>query len=63
MVLCRTTVSPDFLRSLHEAAGEEGLAAAGGIAEKVLVTAGETRQRRSGATVLPWSAVPTGPWT
>jgi len=30
---------------------------------KILVTAGESRQRRSDATVLPWSAVPAGPWT
>ena len=38
-----------------------GFAAAGRIAEKVLVTAGETRQRRSGVTVLPWSAVSADP--
>jgi hypothetical protein len=55
-------VAGDFGASFARLAEALDVAAAGRARENVLVYGGDSGQRRSTATVLPWRRVPTHRW-
>lgn len=52
-----STVASDFFRPLNDVALEKGIVSAGGLSRRFLVYGGDDRQKRSDATVVPWSEV------